>query len=652
MLNFSISLTGLDVVQSAIELIGTNMSNAGSEGYHRQDPIIRPLCLNTYGVVCIGGAEITEVRRMINDLLEMEIVRQQSSLGQASEELTILETLESAFGELDTEGMDVAISHFFDSLTELTSQPDSQPLREQVVWAADGLAGQFRNIGRFIDDVMEQVHLQARQYVEQVNSLTNEISDLNKQVTAVSLRGGSANMLRDRRDQAIKELADLMSLQVTSGIGLAETTTVSADGMQVVTGTSVMTLELQTTSDGKLGISPEDSATCYTSLSGGRLAGLLALNNDILADIRSSLDTLARQIITEVNQLHIQGVGKDGSFDDLTGVTVSAETLDEWTLDVEAGSFFIRVIDTNTGSVTRHEIAVDPATDTVATIQGDLDAIANISASIVNAALHIEAGAGYQFDFLPAVSSQPLADNITGTADATISGIYEGDVNQVFTCTVIGNGDVGIDEGLVLEVRNGAGELVKTVNVGLGYAAGDSLDIGNGLYVAISTGSLVAGDNFTIQALSRTDTSGFLAAAGINTLFSGSAAAGMAVREEILNNPRNLAGDVGAAGGDGANIRKMADIARKTFAALGDTSPQDYYGQIVAGVGQTIAVRQARATSMENIMRQLGTQREDISGVDLNDEAAKLIIFERMYQAISKSISTQNKMLQFLFDII
>ena len=652
MLNFSISLTGLNVVQSAIELVGTNLSNAGSEGYHRQDPIIRPLCLNTYGVVSIGGAEITEVRRMIDNLLEMEIVRQQSSLGQASQELTTLETIESVFGELDSEGMDVAISHFFDSLTELTPQPDSQALREQVVWAADGLVGQFRNIGRFIDDAMEQVHLQARQYVEEVNSLSNEISDLNQQITAVSLRGGSANMLQDRRDQAIKELADLINVEVTGGVGLAETTTISANGMQVVTGTSVMTLELQTTPDGKIGVSPKDSPTCHTSLSSGRLAGLLALNNDILADIRSSMDTLAGQIITEVNQLHVQGVGKNGSFDDLTGVSVSSETLDEWSLDVEAGSFFIRVIDTNTGIATRHEITVDPTTDTIATIQADLDALGNISASIVGSALHIEADAGHKFDFLPAVSAQPLADNITGTAEATMSGIYEGDENQVFTCTVAGDGDVGVDDDLVLEVRNGAGELVKTVNVGQGYAAGDVFDIGSGMYVAMSTGSLADTDNFTIQALARTDTSGFLAAAGINTLFSGSAAANIAVRGEILENPQDLAGDVSADGGDGVNIREMADIARQTFAALGDTSPQGYFGQIVTGLGQTIAVRQARVASMENIMRQLGTQREDISGVDLNDEAAKLIVLERMYQAISKSISTQNQMLQFLFDII
>ncbi len=652
MLNFSISLTGLDVVQRAIELIGTNMANAASEGYHRQTPVIRSLSLNTYGAVSIGGAQITEVRRAVNDLLEMEIVRQQSSLSQASQELSILQTVESAFGEVGSESLDVAISHFFDSLTELTSQPSSQALREQVVWAADGLAGQFRNIGRFVDDVMEQVHLQARQYVDQVNSLTTEISDLNEQVAAVSMRGGSANMLRDRRDQAVMELAELISVEVTGRIGTLEVMNVVTNGMQIVTSKSVMPLEIQTTSDGKLGIAPEGAASCRTDAEGGKIGALLTLNNDILSDIRNSLDALAEQIITEINRLHVQGVGMDGSFDELTGAAVSSDTLDEWPLDVDAGSFFIRVIDTTTGGVTRHEITVDPTTDTVATIRADLNALANISASIVGSALHIDADAGYQFDFLPAISSQPHVDNIAGDAEATISGIYDGDANQVFTCTAAGAGDVGVAGDLVLEVRNGDNELVKTVNVGQGYAAGDMLDIGSGLYVALSTGSLVLGDNFTIQVLADSDTSGFLAAAGINTLFSGHIAADMAVREGILNRSQCLAGDVGASGGDGVNIRRMADVARQAFAELENTTPQDYFRRVVAGVGQTVAVRQARMTSMENIMRQLGTQRNEISGVDINDEAAKLIIFERMYQALSKSISTQNRVLQFLFDII
>ncbi len=658
MLNFSISLSGLDVVQRALELVGTNMANATTEGYHRQDPVIRAVSLNTYGVVSIGGVEITGVRRAIDDLLEMEIVRQQSLLDQTSQELSVLETVEAAFGEVGSASLDVAISHFFDSMTKLIRQPGSQnqpevshALREQVVWAADSLAGQFRIIGQFINDAMVQVQRQAEQYVDQANTLTAEITDLNQQIASVSMRGGSANILRDHRDQAILELAGLISIEVTGQSGKIGSMNIVTNGMQLVTGSSAMPLELQITSDGEMGIALEGGPSFRTDVDGGKIGALLALRNDILPGIQNSLDTLAKQIVTEINRLHVQGTGIDGSFDEVTGTSVASTTLDEWPMEIESGSFFIRVIDTTTGSVTRYEIAVDPTTDTVTTIQTDLDALANISASIINSTLHIEADNGYQFDFLPAVSSNPYADNITGTAEATISGIYDGNTNQIFTLTVAGNGDVGVDGDLVLEVRDGNNDLTKTVNIGQGYAAGDTLDISNGMYVALSTGSLANGDNFTIQAIAYSDTSGFLAAAGINTLFSGNSASNMNVREEILNHPRRLAGDISDLGGDGINIRRMADIVQQTFSALDYATPQGYFHQVVTDLGQTIMVRQARLTSTENVARQLANQRNEISGVDLNNEAAKLIIFERMYQALSKSLSTQNRVLQFLFDI-
>ena len=61
MSSFSITLTGLQVAQRAIELISTNIVNATTEGYHRQEPIIAAISLGNAGNVEIGGAEIKEV---------------------------------------------------------------------------------------------------------------------------------------------------------------------------------------------------------------------------------------------------------------------------------------------------------------------------------------------------------------------------------------------------------------------------------------------------------------------------------------------------------------------------------------------------------------------------------------------------------------
>lgn len=650
--NYSIGLTGLNVAQRAIELIGTNIANATTPGYHRQELIIKPVDLNTYGKISLGGVEIDRVRQNINTLLEKEIASQQSGLGQAAQELDIMTMVENAFGDIGSEGLGMAMGHYFDSLNELSAQPTSQALREQAVWAADGLTSQFRNVAQLLVDVEEHVRFQAQHYIDQANALSAEIANLNKEITAVMLRGGSGNLLRDRRGQAIQDLSELVEVEVHEQGGAVSSINVTAWGKQIVTGTSSAELELQDIGDGTLQMAVEGALTYQGNIEGGRIGALLSLYNNVLPDIHGELDKLAGRIISEMNRLHVQGVGLSGSFTDLTGMSVANGTMDNWTTDVAAGSFFIRVTDTSTGAVTRHEISVDPTVDTVTDIRDRLNLLANISASIDNSALHIEADSGYTFDFLPELLPQPFADNITGTAAATISGRYTGDTNQVFTCTVSGNGEVGVIASLVLEVRNGAGELVKTVNVGQGYAAGDPLDIGYGMNVALSTGTLNNTDNFDIRTFSDTDTSGFLAAAGINTLFSGTSAFNISVRQDVLNNPQRFAAAAGAEGSDGVNVRKMSDVARQNYAVLDDLNPQDYYRKLVTGVGQAVVVRQARQISLESVMRQLGVQRDDISGVDLNEEAAKLIIFERMYQAVSKSIAVQDKALQYLFEVV
>ena len=382
------------------------------------------------------------------------------------------------------------------------------------------------------------------------------------------------------------------------------------------------------------------------------LGAMLSLNNRLLDDIRGSLDALAQEVMDVINRLHVQGVGVNGSFTEVTGVPVTSTTLENWSNQVTSGSFFVRVVDTATGGVTRQEITVDPTVDTITDIRDRLDAVDGLSASIVDQSLRIQADAGHTFDFLPAVPSQPHTSNITGDAEVTVSGIYEGQTNQTFTCTISGTGQVGIAGDLSVEVRNGAGELMSTVNVGSGYAAGDPLEIGGGISIAIGTGQLNDSDDFTIQLFADTDTSGFLSAAGINTLFAGSSAADIAVRSNILNNPWRFAGAVDPNGTDGVNVQRMIDASLQARSALDNVSLRDYSARLVSSVGQAVQVRRARKDSLQNVVRQLDSQRDSISGVDLNEETARLVMYERMFQAMSVAIRTQDKALQYLLEAI
>jgi flagellar hook-associated protein FlgK len=663
MLNFEIGLSGLRVAQRAIEYIGTNIANASSEGYHRQELKISPRELGVApnfgapGTLLIGGVEITAAIRSMDQLLEHSIVRQNPLLGQVSQELSTLMLVQGAMGDLDTQGLTAAMSKFFNSMNELASQPSSQALQQQAVWAGDAMAGQFRNLADYLQDLDRQLVAEAQSVMDKVNALTAEIAKLNDEAGLATLRQNDANILLDRRDQAIKELSELVDVETNERGAQPGMVNVSIWGMPVVLNTQATELELGTVEGQKLGVSIKDASNFITDVEGGQLGGLLALKNSIIPDIRQDLDTLAAEIIDRINRYHVQGIGAAGSFTSLAGWSVGDETaaLADLSDDISAGELFVRVIKTSTGQATVNRIDIaDPATYTFGDLADDLDGLTGISASVSGLALHIEAESGYEFDFLPVSQADFGGGDWSGgnTAEISLSGVFSGESNGSYTVTVEGGGGVGVNEGLSLAVTDADGNLVKRFNVGLGYAAGDLLDLDNGLKLALSAGDLVEGDSFTLDARADSDTAGVLAALGINTLFAGNSAASIAVSKAILSDPARIATARGTDGADNLNALLMAGVGEESPDTLGGMTPQDYYGMMVTGVGQNISLREARKAALEDVSQQLVNQLDHVSGVDINAEAAKLVIFERMFQAAAKVMTTQARTLESLMELI
>jgi len=654
MSGYTIGISGLQVAQQAIELIGNNLANAGTEGYHRQELSISPVQVDSAsGEVAMSGPRVTGVRRLMDSLLENEIVRQQPLLGQIEQELLALQTMENSLGEVTSEGLTAALGSFFNSLSELTADPNSRALQEQTLWAADGLVAQFRNLSSFLTDLGEHVYLEAEALVENVNQLTNEIAKLNEEIHALSFSGSSANQLKDRRDQAIKELAELVDVQVQRGLAVEGVINVTAWGTPLVAGSHAANLEAGHVDGGNLGISVKDANYFMTGLSGGKLAGLMAVKNEILPDIQGRLDLLAQVIADRLNELHVQGVGPAGSFSTLTGVTVSQGTLDGWEPNVQAGSFYVRLMDP-AGQATIHEVLVDPTADTVTSIRDKINLLdpAHLQAEVTNSALRLDALGGWRFDFVPAMMLDATGLSGAAPAQPAVTGIYSGQSSETFTCTVVGTGRVGVTDGLAVEVRNSGGQLVNTLNVGLGYAAGDVLTVGYGIDLAMTSGELNDGETFTIRAPASSDETGFLAAAGMNTFFAGRSAATIAVRDDIKDRPDRLATARGGEGTDNENIRRMAVIGSDKLTELGDISMIDFNRRTVLQVAQGVSFRKARQESVDKVLQQLVNQRDEISSVDINEEAARLLVFERMFQAMSRFIGAQDEALDTLMNVL
>ncbi len=651
--SFSIGMSGLSAAQKAFDIIGNNIANAATDGYHRQRVNLAPAYSSQIGDVILGGGvDVTGITRMIDNLLEQEILRQQSLSGQVSQELATLRTVENAFGELSTgSGLNAAIDEFFNALQDLSAHPAEAIWQNQAVTAAKTLADRFRTLGGFLNTLENQIKLEAENTIEQINTLINQIAELNGEIARREMTGGQTNNLRDQRDQRIAELSELVGLETHAQEH--GTVNVSIAGIPAVSGTTTFELEVGLITGGSLGVSIAGMYNYKTDVQGGRLGGLLSLRNDLISDVHSNLDSLASAIIQQINQYHVQGVGSEGSFTQLTGWSMADEDLADFDPAVTDGKIYIRVINTSTGTITREEITIDAdeGGDTLTTIATAISAITGLTASVSSSKLNILADADYEFDFLPGVSSADTS-SMTSPPTISVSGIYTGSSNQIYTGKVINGGIVGNTSGLQIQVRDGASQVVATVNVGSDYAADDRIEIGDGIFISVGAGTLVVDEEFTIEALASSDTSGVLAAAGINTFFSGSSATSMAVCSEIANSPGRVATALGADMTDNANALRMAGIKDQAISSLNSMTAPEFYHWLVANLGQNVLVKEIRQENTVVMVQNLASQQSEMSGVNINDEAARMLIFEQMFQAIAKYISTVQSSLFTLMEII
>ena len=660
MQDYSIAMSGLDAAQKALNIIGNNIANAVTDGYHRQRIELTPAYSSQAGSVVLGGGvSVSGVTRLIDSLLEQEILRQRSSSGQISRELVTLQNLENAFGELSVgSSLSKTIDEFFNALQDLSAHPLDIVWQSQAVTAGQNLAGQFRTLGEFLCRLEAQITLEAENAIERINTLIGQIAELNDSIEKMEINCGQANNLRDQRDQLITELSELVGIQTQQReYGVVD---ISIAGIPVVSGPSVTELEVGLKDNKYMGISAAGVHNYNTNVQGGRLGGLLSLKNDFIYGINDELNTLAKAIINQVNQCHFQGVGSEGSFSELTGWRMASEDIADFDPPVNDGKIYIRVTNTSTGEITRHEINVDVLTGSLTTIATDISAIEvdglnPLTASAASLKLCIQAQTDYKFDFLPAVLPEPEAADIdfNGSSDPTVSvsGIYTGSSNDTFTFTVSGTGEVG-NGTLSLTVTNGVLETVTTLNIGSGYAAGDKFDVGNGIKISLSTGDLVNGDSFSIDAFADTDTSGVLAAVGMNTFFSGSSAMDMAVCSDLINSPRRIATALGADFTDNTNALQLVGLKDQAISSLNAMTLGEFYNRMIANVGQQISIKQMRQDNLEVMVQNLANKQSEISGVNINDEAAQMLIFEQMFQAIAKYLTTVQSSLRTIMEII
>jgi flagellar hook-associated protein 1 FlgK len=564
-----------------------------------------------------------------------------------------MRTIETSFGELYTEdgGLSASIDSFFTSMQDLSAHPGEDIYQNQLVTDAASLASQFRSMGEFFNGLESRIELEAESLIEEINALVAHIAELNGKIEALEMKGTNANSMKDQRDHGISELSDLLGVQILNrSDGIVD---VSVGGIPLVMSAFAYELELNYNDSNEMGISIKNADNYATVVEGGRIGGMLALKNTTISDIRSDLDTLAYSVIQQVNQYHVQGVGSAGSFTDLAGWSNSTANLAD-VAGVTDGNFYIRLTNTSTGAIARHEITVDAVNGTIGDVATAISAITGLTASANSAnQLSILADANYEFDFIPAVLSAPTAQTLTGAAPPTMtaSGVYTGSANDTLTFTIGATGDVS-NGTLQLNVTDSSGA-VATVSIGAGYAAGDEIEIGDtGISITLTLGDLVIGDTYEVDVFANTDTAGLLSGLGINTFFTGNSAINMNIAQDITSDPRRIATSLQADLADNTNTMRIASIRNNAVSDLDNLDVGTFYQKMTANIGQDLSLKQMKLDNLDVMVLNLANQQAEVSGVDINDQAAQMLVFEQMFQGMAKYMNTINDTLDALMGIL
>lgn len=236
------------------------------------------------------------------------------------------------------------------------------------------------------------------------------------------------------------------------------------------------------------------------------------------------------------------------------------------------------------------------------------------------------------------------------------------------TSLALNHEDSGLDfkpatGSFVVHVRNKTSGLVTStlVQIDLDGANGNdtsldslrsSIDGIANISASISGGRLsISADSTDVEISFSQDSSGTLAALGINSFFSGSDASDIAVNSVITAKPALLAAAINGERGDNQTAVAIAALESKGLVSLGGASLKQAYETMVNGVATQAAAAKTNAAAATTVRQTLEAQREALSGVSLDEEAVNLIKQQRAFQGAAKLISTVNEMMQTLLQM-
>ena len=380
----SMGASALQTQQILLNIAGQNVANAATEGYTRQRAdILQQPDVRIGGLLFGHGSNVTLIERIRESLIDDRFRRENSILGEFSIKMDFLTQIEDVIAEPSQEGIAQTLSNFFDSLQELTSNPENEGVRASVRGSAISLADSFNLSFDLLNRLRTTMNESIQSTAAEINRLGAGIAELNRQAIALEVSPGTSNASRDARDRLLNELSELTSVEIRRNAN--GTVNAYIDGYGLVQDFTFNPVavrfnpDLDPARDDFFEIVAINGGNRPLDIASGTLRGYIETRDGTATNqVAADLNTLALEIIEEVNRIHSRGQGL-AQFQSMTSdfsVADPDDVLDSAGLPFTPvdGSFFLAVYDSQKQLIEQHEIIIDADTDTLNTVAARINA--------------------------------------------------------------------------------------------------------------------------------------------------------------------------------------------------------------------------------------------------------------------------------------
>ena len=652
---FDIGLSALTAQQQKLSVLGNNLANASTPGYHRQRvELVNRFPLQNDKLHIGSGVTVKQISRMRSSAIETALLRNTSEMTASQETLAMAKQLESMLNPGDST-VHATLSKFFNRLEKVSNSPQDLTVRQEFLSAASELMDSFNSLTNQMSDLGDDIRQNLDDSVKQVNQLLVDVADLNSRIFQARLTSHEPNDLLDRRDQLMTKLAEYLDVDTRTLEGGEEMASVA--GGAVIVGATPVAFSVVEDRTGKVGIAA-GGLTSSITLHTGKILAMSKMLNETLPEFKDRLRELSRTIVQSVDQQHAQGMSSQGPYSVLLGTRgVSEVTLplarSSPEFPIRSGDLYITVSEDATGNRRTEKITIDSATDSLNDVATKLSALNGVLATVdpVRKTLLISAGGPYSIDFSGRPDNTPDVSLMTGTSKPTFGGLYTGDTNNRWTVTFSGPGEIGVTDGLVATVKDSLGQIIAAKDVGKGYSPGSSFEVHDGVSLSLGSGTIVVADSISVAVVATPDETGLLSAMGINSLFSGSEPGLFQVRSELRQHPERLASSITGKPGEAFNVVAMAGLRDIRLPNLGGRTFIEEMADLTSQSGLVVQAADSQTTQLQAFQTQLEGDRSSVSGVDVSQEMLEMMQTQRAYQAAARFLSTADQMLAELFQL-